>query len=66
MNFSLTIWVADREDLLYGIYGIISGNEPSLVALFKSATKARLLYCKFEDFHEDEASKSKTFINGVK
>ena len=37
----------------------ISDNEPSSVALFKPATKARLLYCNFENLHK--TSKSKTY-----
>ena len=40
------------------LYCTISGNEPSSVALLKPATKARLLYCNFENLNEK--SKSKT------
>ena len=39
-------------------YCAISGNEPSSVALLKPATKARLLYCNFENLHDK--SKTKT------
>ena len=31
-------------------------NEPSSVALLKPATKARLLYCNFENLHERSKS----------
>ena len=40
------------------------GNEPSSVAIFKPAMRARLLYCNFEALHNK--SKLDTFLNGVK
>ena len=44
-----------------GLYCAISGNELSPVALFKLATKARLLYCNFEKL----PNKSKTGSNNL-
>ena len=51
---------------MYGLYCTISGNEPSSVALFKPATKARLLYCNFENLHETSKSKTHFLLSPIK